>query len=426
MYEDPDPGSGPIRFQTARLAPVAGVAQATGPDSRLIGRQVAAGALRRLNPGDRPGWAIAFAGGRHDGEAFLAGMRNEIGDIPVVGGAAVGTLSHGGLGYSGLECVVALIPASAGDPQILFESMADVDERTAGECLGARIADIAGEGETALLFFDSMRSATPPQLHAGSYLLDGLYKGIGGDTVDFVGGGTLCDFGFSDSFVFDGRRLCRHGIVAVLLPRAIRVRTRILRACLPASSFMTITGIDGAVVHEIDNLPATKALERLAGGPIDADRARDLALRVLLGQQHGDLFGPSDGSSYVNRLIVSIDPEAGTLTLFEPDFEVGSRVQVLTRDNRLMFDAARQGAEALIKDIAGSHSLLGLYIDCAGRAGMLCGSEDEEARVVIETLGDTLPIAGFFSGVEIAPLLGRSRPLDLTGVLIALCLEDPS
>ena len=295
-----------------------------------------------------------------------------------------------------------------------------------GERLGARIAEIAGEGETTLLFFDSMRSPTPPQLHAGSYLLDGLYRGAGLSAVDFVGGGTLSDFGLSDSFVFDGHSFCRHGIVAVVLPRALRVHTRILRACLPASSFMRITGLDGAVVHEIDNQPATKALERLAGGPIDADRARDLALRVLLGQQHGDLFGPSDGSSYVNRLIVSIDPEAGSLTLFEPDFEVGSRVQVMIRDNRLMFDAARQGAEALIKDTAGSHPVLGLYLDCAGRAGMLCGSEDEEARIVVETLGDNLPVAGFYSGVEIAPLLGRSRPLDLTGVLIALCLEDPS
>lgn len=424
MHNDYLDESDPNRFQTASASPVAGVAQATGPDSRSIGRQVAAGALRRLNPGDRPGWAIAFAGGRHDSEQFLAGLRDEIGDIPVVGGAAVGTISRDGLGYSGLECVVALIPASAGDPRFLVESMADVDERTAGERLGCRIADIAGDGDTTLLFFDSMRSGAPPQLHAGSYLLDGLHQGIGLSAVDFVGGGTLCDFGLTDSFVFDGRSVCRHGIVAVVLPKAIRVCTRILRACLPASSFMTITRIDGAVVHEIDNQPAVKALERLANGPIDSNRARDLALRVLLGQQHGDLFGPSDGSSYVNRLIVSIDPEAGSLTLFEPDFEIGSRVQILTRDNHLMFDSARQGAEALMKDIAGRHALLGLYIDCAGRAGMLCGSEDEEARIVVDTLDESLPVAGFFSGVEIAPLLGRSRPLDLTGVLIAFCLED--
>jgi small ligand-binding sensory domain FIST len=186
---------------------------------------------------------------------------------------------------------------------------------------------------------------------------------------------------------------------------------------------MTITRIDGAVVHEIDGQPAVKALERIAGGAIDADRARDLALRIILGEQHGDPFGPLDGSTFVNRLVVSIDPEAGSLTLFEPDFEVGSRVQVLVRDNRLMFDEAKEGTDALLGSLSGEDCLLAIYFDCAGRAGMLCGSDEEEARVVAEAIGAEMPIVGCYSGVEIAPLLGRSRPLDLTGVVIVLCRD---
>ncbi len=402
----------------------AGVAQATVPDSRLAGRRVGEGALRRLPSGEAPGWAIAFCGGRHDGAEFLAGMRESVGDIPIVGGAAVGTIVREGSGYSGLECAAALIPASVGAPQFLLESMEEVDERTAGLRLGQRIVEAAGSGASILLFYDSLRSAPPPVLHAGSHLLNGIHEGMGPVSVHLSGGGTLCDFGLTDSFIFDGRSVSRHEALAVVLPPTIHARSKILRACLPASSFMTITRIDGAVVHEIDHQPAVKALERVAGGPIDAERARDLALRVVLGEQHGDLFGPLDGSSFVNRLIVAIDPEAGSLTLFEPDFEVGSRVQVLIRDNRLMFESAREGTAELMRDISGGDCLLTLYIDCAGRAGMLCGSDDEEARLVAETVDPEIPVLGFYSGVEIAPLLGRSRPLDLTGVLIALCREN--
>ncbi len=48
----------------------------------------------------------------------------------------------------------------------------------------------------------------------------------------------------------------------------------------------------------------------------------------------------------MNRLILTADPEAGSVTLFEPDFEVGSRVQIMARDNAVMLDSVRRGVNA--------------------------------------------------------------------------------
>ena len=47
----------------------------------------------------------------------------------------------------------------------------------------------------------------------------------------------------------------------------------------------------------------------------------------------------------------------------------------------------------------------------------MSGTLVEEADVVAAALPDDTPFLGFYSGVEIAPLCGRSRPLDWTGVL---------
>lgn len=409
--------------ESAGTGPAAGMAHSTEPRSRPAGREVAERACDGLASGDAPGWAIAFCGGQHDGAEFLAGMRDILGGIPIVGGAAAGIISHDLVGYQGIESGAALIPGSLGAPVFLTESTDETNDGTAGERLGERIRDVAEDGDSVLLFFDSLRSSPPPLLHAGSHLVEGIYRGLGLTRVHLVGGGTLGDMALTGSFLFDGERVCKHAATAVVLPRRLSVQTTSLHACLPASSFLDITRKEGAVVHEIDGQPAVKALERVAGGPVDAARAKKLELNVQLGQHHGDMLAPFDAAAYVNRLIVSIDPESGSFVLFEPDFREGSRVQVMVRDNDLMFESIRRRMGALMADLEGRDCLLGLYIDCAGRAKAMCGTETEEAEAVLAHCRPDIPVLGFYSGVEVAPLLGRSRPLDLTGVMTVLCVE---
>ena len=60
-----------------------------------------------LLDGGRPGWAIAFCGGKHDPRAFLGELKRELGDIPIVGGSAAGAITRGGASYSGIEAAVA-------------------------------------------------------------------------------------------------------------------------------------------------------------------------------------------------------------------------------------------------------------------------------------------------------------------------------
>ena len=69
----------------------------------------------------------------------------------------------------------------------------------------------------------------------------------------------------------------------------------------------------------------------------------------------------------------------------------------------------------------GEKPVFGLYIDCAGRAAILSETLTEEASEVQNIFNRyNTPLFGFYSGVEVAPLLGRSRGLDWTGVLLVL------
>lgn len=396
------------------------VGQSRIAESAAAGRECAEIALAGLQPDAEPGWALAFCGGRHDPEAVFAALRDGLRGIPVIGGSAIGVVTNAGGGYNGYECAVALFPAAGGVPVILSERGLDDDEAAAGGRLGRRIADVAGSGRVVLLFYDSVASAPPPRLHPATVLLDALYAAAPNLGADIVGAGTVSNFQIDDSCIFDGERVARHAVVAAVLPPGIGAETAILHGCVPVSSFLEITRVDGAEVFEIDDRPALAVIAERFGMGLDDDRIDDLSLRATLGRKHGDPFSPYDERDYANRLILSVNRDTGSVTLFEPDFVEGTKVQIMSRDNRLMVESVTHGAAAMRAAVADRQPMVALYIDCAGRASAFSGGAVEEADEVVRAFAEAMPLIGFYSGVEIAPLKGRSRPLDWTAVLTVL------
>ena len=118
---------------------------------------------------------------------------------------------------------------------------------------------------------------------------------------------------------------------------------------------------------------------------------------------------------------VSISGRSFGVILFESDFEEGTEIQMMLRSGGEMIESTRRNSIQLMKQIKadGKKANFGLYIDCAGRASFLSNTQTEEASEVQKVFNayDT-PLLGFYSGVEIAPFIGKSRGLDWTGLLI--------
>jgi len=398
-----------------------GVGRSNNPDPREAGAEAARRAADMLKPAEIPAWVLLFCGGKHDPAAVLAGLRGVVGPLPVVGGSAAGAVTSTGFGYSGFEVAVGLFPEALGIPDILTDSGLLQGEAETGRRLGEGLRGSADE-RVVLLFYDSVAATSPPKLHPASSLIEGIYDGMGNCRPHLVGAGTLTDMNLSDGYVFDGTKPRKHTAVAVVLPAGITAETTILHGCVPVSSFMTITNIDGAEVFELDGKPALEVLETMLGIDVADDDGRTLSLMVTLGEKHGDPFAEYDENRYVNRLILRVAADRRSITLFEPDFRLGSIVQIMSRDNGLMVQSVRNGVRLMNQRLSGRRALMALYIDCAGRASARSGSEIEEAEVLLDEISIQAPLLGFYSGVEIAPLDEmRSRPLDWTAVLTVLC-----
>ncbi|WP_270933792.1 FIST signal transduction protein [Falsiroseomonas oryzae] len=371
--------------------------------------------------GPTPTLLMAFSGGKLDPFAVRAAIGEAFGPVPVVGGSAAGAICRAGSGYSGFELGLVAFDDPETTPRVILSHALDQDERRAGIEIGTQVRQAVAEASVVLMLFDSVASTQPPKLHYASSIVAGFNEGVGNAPVHLVGGGLLTDMNMSGAWVFDGEGVSKHVAAALVFPPNVEAETQILHGCRPVSAFMEITRIDGATVYELDGEPALKVIERMLGLPIGGGRGQELSLVATLGQKQGDPYAPYDEKSYVNRLILSADAAKGSITLFEPDFERGALVQIMSRDNGLMLDSVRRGVEAMNRSVAGQETLLGLYIDCAGRASARSGSAVEEAELVVRGLDSSVPLLGFYSGVEVAPFDGEhSRPLDWTGVLTVL------
>jgi len=399
----------------------AGIGFADIRDSFEAGKQAAQHAVMKAGFTDTS-LTLAFCTGKHNYQACFEGIRAEVGDAPILGGPAVGIITNDELGYDGYQVGVAVLP---GCLSVDVGKALDVNksEQDAGRRLGADLVPYRNPGEKLiLLFYDSIKVSPPPAplLNVSSYLLDGVLQGIGSGPPPIVGAGLLGTFTFDRGALFCGSRVAEQCASAALLSGDLAVSVTIMHGCKPMSDYHTITKINGPVVYEIDGRPALEVIDDLLGSR-DWQSKLPLLL-VTLGVNHGEKYAPYDETHYVNRLIVGIVPEDKAIVLFEADFEEGSEFQFMRRNARLMQESARRGTSRAVAEITERRHqpFFALYIDCAGRSAGFSGAEREEAAIVQEILGPEIPLLGFYSGVEIAPLLGRSRGLDWTGVLLIL------
>jgi small ligand-binding sensory domain FIST len=177
-------------------------------------------------------------------------------------------------------------------------------------------------------------------------------------------------------------------------------------------------------IYEIDHEPVVDVIDRAYGNQIW--RGQRPVNLLTLGINCGGKFDTPQESKYINRLITGVLPDNRGIGLFESDLYEGAEIQFMLRDPEKMIESAQRNSTRLLEQIYSDNRkpVCGIYIDCAGRSASSSSTDVEEAASVQEALNSRqIPLLGFYSGVEIAPLMGKSRGLDWTGVLIVIA-ED--
>lgn len=360
--------------------------------------------------------AMMFATPRQDPGYLRDGLRSVVGpESRIVGGSAFGVITADSLGYGGYEVGVAVLSAEGDeDIDLFFEGQLIDNEFNVGVALGKQIMSKDYRGEPNLFFmYDAMKAriAAGWSLNRATPLVAGLESALG-EWPRTAGYGMFGNFEGDPSDLWFDDRIETAAAMAVVLSGGVRMDTVVMHGCKPASGYHTVTKTDEAVLLEIDGVPAVEKIDQLLGGD---QTWRDNPMYVILGVNRGDKFGPFDEEQYQNRQGMAIDRERGGLIMFETDLEQGAEIQLMRRS--IDFAYMEQRVNQLFERIDGRDPFLALYVDCAGRASVITGIEEEEASEVQRLVGSRMPLLGMYSAIEIAQVGDRVRPLDWSGVL---------
>ncbi len=393
-------------------------------NSISLGKKVAENAIKNGKI-ERPALVIAFCSGQIDHEKFFKGLQIVVGNqVPIIGGSAIGIITNESLSYEGYPAGAAIIESETIQLNVASADDLDKNEKLAGQKLAEKLSNNI-DGRLLLIFYDSIKTApsetTPPVINASPPLIEGIEETLKSN-VPIIGGGVIGDYEFNPTKQFCGSYVDDQSVVGVLLGGDFNPYFRIMHGCIPKDGiYHTITGIEGPVIYEVDGRPIVDLIDNQYG---NTDWRNQVPVgRLTIGVNHGEKYGDFKEENFVNRLITGALPNGEGIVIFEPDLKEGTEILFMLRNNKIMMESARKNsAELLEKIIAnGEKPVFGLYIDCAGRTAKASDTLTEEASEVQDVFNQyNTPLLGFFSGVEVAPLLGKSRGLDWTGVLLVL------
>ena len=401
-----------------------GIGYANDQNALRLGEKVAEDAMKNGRI-DQPVLVIAFCGGRVDHDAYFKGLQTLVGNkVPIIGGSAIGIITNEHLSYDGFPAGAAIIESDTLQHTEGYANNLHKNEKLAGQRLAEKLSNTI-DGRLLLMFYDSIKNAptenSPPAINGSPPLIEGIEEKLN-LKVPIVGAGLVGDYEFNATKQFCGSSVESQCVVGSLLAGDFKPYFSIMHGCVPKDGiYHTITRAEGPVLYEVDGKPVTDMIDDQYGSK---EWSTQMPVRRLtIGVNYGVKFEEFRENQFVNRLIAGVLPDREGILLFEPDLVEGSEILFMLRNNKMMMESVLKNSTELFEKIMakGEKPVFGLYIDCAGRAAILSETLTEEASEVQNIFNRyNTPLFGFYSGVEVAPLLGRSRGLDWTGVLLVL------
>ena len=401
-----------------------GIGYANDQNAIRLGAKVAEEAMKNGSI-EKPSFVIAFCSGQVDHDAYFKGLQTHVGSkAPIIGGSAIGIITNDFLSYEGWPAGAAIIESNSLQHVEASAGNLHKDEKLAGYKFADRLSNTM-DGKLLLIFYDSIKKPptenSPPVINASPPLIAGIEEKLKLN-VPIVGGGLVGDYEFNETKQFCGSSVERQSVVGSLLGGDFEPYFSIMHGCVPKDGiYHTITKAEGPVLYEIDGKPAVDMIDDQYGSEEWSNQIP--VMRLTIGLNYGDKFGDFKEENFVNRLITGALPNREGIVLFEPDLKEGAEILFMLRDSKTMMESVQNNSAELFENIIakGEKPVLGLYIDCAGRTAKMSETLTEEASEIQAIFNRyNTPLFGFYSGVEVAPLLGRSRGLDWTGVLLVL------
>lgn len=385
----------------------AGVGLSTHKDTERAALEAAQTALTRAGSG-RADFALVFATASHGPgySLLLRTIQQATQATHVVGCSAGGVLTTEGEVERAAGVAVLTVRADAFTASRFFIPQLRGRGYETGKEVAAQVQPRLKDDNLLAVFPDTYN------FNAASFF-HGLSERV--PQLTTVGGGASEDGSIGETFQLCGDTVSNNSVCGLLLSGRFQHSMGITQACQPISPVHTVTKSHQNLLLELDERPAFEVFAEVVRKPLSDDLQRAAAF-VFIGLPVDQERQHIARGEYVVRNIVGFDPKQGIVAIAD-EIRQGQKMVFTLRNG----DVSREDLKVTLEEQAqawqGQTPGFGLYFNCLGRGSGLYGFPDLDTSYIKQYFGE-IPLIGFFSGCEIAPIRQQSALHQYSGVLV--------
>jgi hypothetical protein len=371
-----------------------GVGRSNNPDAFKAGAEACRTALSQT--GSKANLIVVFSTVAYDQKKMLAGIRSVSKNIPLVGCSDSGEIT--GEGPVSKHVAVMAMSSDVIDFYVGVGKGTDKDSHKAGAMAAKEVKDKAkGNISLFMMLLDGLAEN-------GAAAVRGVQE-VFGKNFPIIGGSAGDDFLFKKTYEYFDDQVLSNTVVGIGLSGKFSFGIGVRHGWEPIGLPMKVTKAKGAKLIEVNNRPALSIYEDYFG-----KKAAELIKEPIARMAYTYPLGMSvEGSPELLIRDVVIANEKGEITC-AAEIPEGSEIRLMLGDPEKAMQAAKEAAEQALSHLKGTKPKAILIFNCMARNKLLGARCGEEIIAVQNVLGKEVPLIGFYTYGEQAPLGGVLGP----------------
>ncbi len=258
---------------------------------------------------------------------------------------------------------------------------------------------------------DSLLTLFPDPL---SLFSESMFEGIEQEmgTVPIIGGNAGEDGTRRMTFQWNEENSGCDSVAGMFLTGEFSSLTAITQSCVPMGEPMKVTKVKDNVIYELNDKPALDVLLEILA-ELRIEDLESASAYVFIGIPVCE--GENGKVNYLVRNILGMEVQARGLVI-GATLREGDYLFFALREPGLSKKDLEEMLQEIKPEVEKQKPRFGFYFNCCARGSALYGGLDVDRLTIREKLGD-IPLIGFFTYGEIAPIGNRNYIHNFTGVL---------
>lgn len=375
-----------------------GVGIAEGEDSYIVGVNAAQQAITVI--GAEPNLVIVCASSRYNQEQVNAGIRSVTGNALLIGSTTAGEITTAG---PAKRHSVALMAISS-DTVHFFGGVGENISTSAFEAGKRAAEDVKTKAKDPLKAFMMFPDVL---VGNGADIVRGALASLG-EHFPIVGGASGDDFKFEKTYQHLNENVYSGAVVGLGITGTFKMGIGVKHGWVPVGAPKKVTKSDGSTLHELDGKPAIHIYEEYFGEEEAKALKEETLAKLAITYPLGMRVEGSDEMLIRDPLTVN---EKGSITC-AAEMPIGSEIQLMVGSRENAVAVAKEAAKNAIDQLDGATAKFVVIFNCIARNKLFGERSGEEISAIQEVIGAQLPLIGFYTYGEQAPLGGEVRNIE--------------